>query len=220
MTDAKEEGDDGRDQRMSFNGKVRVRRGKARMTINLDSDGGALDGRSQLRTFFSIPSFNSATCILHNEPHNNHIVRLSTFFTKRKLNLTLLLTTFLSSNLSNTSGAFLIAQELDLELHRYTDSKEGFTLLIPSSWTKVDKAGATALFQDASMGSNNIGVVMNPVRLVNLGDFGSPEFVADKHLQAERCKIRFLFPLLELSMTIAKFESSVDDIIRRISLYL
>ncbi|KAL1301172.1 hypothetical protein AAHE18_18G233400 [Arachis hypogaea] len=81
-----------------------------------------------------------------------------------------------------------MAQELDLELHRYTDSKEGFTLLIPSSWTKVDKAGATALFQDASMGSNNIGVVMNPVRLANLGDFRSPEFVADKHLQAERCK--------------------------------
>ncbi|RYQ94331.1 hypothetical protein Ahy_B08g089217 [Arachis hypogaea] len=164
---------------------------------------------SSSRTFFSIPSFNSVTCILSNEPHNNHILHLSTFFTKRKLHLTLLLTTFLSSNLSNTSGSFLMAQELDLELHRYTDSKEGFTLLIPSSWTKVDKAGATALFQDASMGSNNIGVVMNPVRLANLGDFRSPEFVADKHLQAERCKVRFLFPLLELSMTNAKFESSV-----------
>ncbi|XP_020965745.1 psbP domain-containing protein 2, chloroplastic-like isoform X1 [Arachis ipaensis] len=164
---------------------------------------------SSSRTFFSIPSFNSVTCILPNEPHNNHILHLSTFFTKRKLHLTLLLTTFLSSNLSNTSGAFLMAQELDLELHRYTDSKEGFTLLIPSSWTKVDKAGETALFQDASMGSNNIGVVVNPVRLANLGDFRSPEFVADKHLQAERCKVRFLFPLLGLSMTNAKFESSV-----------
>ncbi|RYR44014.1 hypothetical protein Ahy_A08g040394 [Arachis hypogaea] len=71
-----------------------------------------------------------------------------------------------------------MAQELDLELQRYTDSKEGFTLLIPSSWTKVDKAGATALFQDAIMGSNNIGVVVKPVRLANLGEFGSPEFVA------------------------------------------
>ncbi|XLR35670.1 hypothetical protein S83_063570 [Arachis hypogaea] len=81
-----------------------------------------------------------------------------------------------------------MAQELDLELQRYTDPKESFILLIPSSWTKVDKAGATALFQDASMGSNNIGVVVNPVRLANLGDFGSPEFVADKHLQAERRK--------------------------------
>ncbi|XLU28730.1 hypothetical protein S245_064796 [Arachis hypogaea] len=79
---------------------------------------------SSSRTFFSIPSFNSATCILHNEPHNNHIMHLSTFFTKRKLNLTLLLTTFLSSNLSNTSSALLMAQELDLEVQRYTDSKE------------------------------------------------------------------------------------------------
>ncbi|XLT70408.1 hypothetical protein HN873_026847, partial [Arachis hypogaea] len=42
----------------------------------------------------------------------------------------------------------------------------------------VDKAGATALFQDAIMGSNNIGVVVKPVRLANLGEFGSPEFVA------------------------------------------
>ncbi|XLR51490.1 hypothetical protein S83_002162, partial [Arachis hypogaea] len=87
---------------------------------------------SSSTTFFLIPCL----CILHNEPHNNHILHLSTFFTKRKLHLTLLLTTFLSSNLSNTSGALLMAQELDLELQRYTDSKEGFTLLIPSSWTK------------------------------------------------------------------------------------
>ncbi|MED6216595.1 PsbP domain-containing protein 2, chloroplastic [Stylosanthes scabra] len=144
---------------------------------------------SSSRTFFSIPSFNSSTCVLHHESHNNNdIAHFPTFFTKRKLNLTLLVTTFLWSNLSNTSGALLMAQELELELQRYTDSKEGFTLLVPSSWTKVDKAGATALFQDASMGSNNIGVVVNPVRLASLGDFGSPEFVADKLLQAERRK--------------------------------
>ncbi|QHN98016.1 Transcription factor DIVARICATA [Arachis hypogaea] len=48
---------------------------------------------SSSRTFFSFPSFNSATCILHNESHNNHILHFSTFFTKRKLHLTLLLTT-------------------------------------------------------------------------------------------------------------------------------
>ncbi|QHO21492.1 PsbP domain-containing protein 2 [Arachis hypogaea] len=62
------------------------------------------------------------------------------------------------------------------------------------------------------MGSNNIEVVVNPVRLANLGDFGSSEFIADKHLQTERRKVRFLLRLLELSMTNAKFESSVDDI--------
>ncbi|XLT70887.1 hypothetical protein HN873_027326 [Arachis hypogaea] len=39
---------------------------------------------SSSRTFFSIPSFNSATFILHNEPHNNHILHFSTFFTKKE----------------------------------------------------------------------------------------------------------------------------------------
>jgi len=39
------------------------------------------------------------------------------------------------------------------------------------------------------MGSNNIGVVVNPVRLTTLGDFGTPQFVADKLLQAERRKV-------------------------------
>ncbi|XP_015936810.2 uncharacterized protein LOC107462693 [Arachis duranensis] len=140
------------------------------------------------------------TCftLLHNSQHSSSrtfsqsplSILLPAFFT---MNLTttscvyqhfllrgssILLFFVLSSNLSNTSGALLMAQELDLELQRYTDSKEGFTLLIPSSWTKVDKAGATALFQDAIMGSNNIGIVVKPVRLANLGDFGSPEFVA------------------------------------------
>ncbi|KAJ1391496.1 PsbP family [Sesbania bispinosa] len=110
-------------------------------------------------------------------------MQLSSCLSKRKLNLTLLLTTFLWGVLPDT---LLLAQEL--ELQRYTDSKEGFTLLIPSSWTKVDKAGATALFQEANMGSNNIGVVVNPVRLASLGEFGSPQFVVDKLLQAERRK--------------------------------
>lgn len=38
------------------------------------------------------------------------------------------------------------------------------------------------------MGSNNIGVVVNPVRLASLEEFGTPQFVADKLLQAERRK--------------------------------
>ncbi|EXB36436.1 PsbP domain-containing protein 2 [Morus notabilis] len=76
----------------------------------------------------------------------------------------------------------------ELELERYTDSNEGFTLLRPSSWIKVDKAGATVLFEEANKGSNNVGVVVNPVRLSNLREFGSPEFVADKLIQAERRK--------------------------------
>nr|XP_010930694.1 psbP domain-containing protein 2, chloroplastic [Elaeis guineensis] len=73
------------------------------------------------------------------------------------------------------------------DLERYTDTGEGFTLLKPPSWVKVEKAGATALFEEGK-GSNNIGVVVNPVRLSSLKDFGTPEFVADKLIQAERRK--------------------------------
>ncbi|KAG2566304.1 psbP domain-containing protein 2, chloroplastic-like [Panicum virgatum] len=75
-----------------------------------------------------------------------------------------------------------------LELDRYTDQEQGFTLLKPASWPRVEKAGATALFQQEGKGSNNIGVVVNPVRLNSLTDFGTPQFVADKLLQAEKKK--------------------------------
>ncbi|CAL5027431.1 unnamed protein product [Urochloa decumbens] len=75
-----------------------------------------------------------------------------------------------------------------LELERYTDQEQGFTLLKPTSWPKVDKAGAMALFQQEGKGSNNIGVVVNPVRLNSLTEFGTPQFVADRLLQAEKKK--------------------------------
>ncbi|XP_047067425.1 psbP domain-containing protein 2, chloroplastic-like [Lolium rigidum] len=75
-----------------------------------------------------------------------------------------------------------------LELERYTDQDQGFTLLKPASWPKVEKAGATALFQQEGKGSNNIGVVVSPVRLSSLTDFGTPQFVADRLLQAEKKK--------------------------------
>uniref|UniRef100_A0A2N9GRQ9 PsbP C-terminal domain-containing protein n=1 Tax=Fagus sylvatica TaxID=28930 RepID=A0A2N9GRQ9_FAGSY len=80
----------------------------------------------------------------------------------------------------------ILAEELQLQ--RYVDTKEGFTLLTPSSWIKVDKAGATVLFEEADKGSNNVGVVVNPVRLTSLGEFGTPQFVAEKLIQAERRK--------------------------------
>jgi len=64
-------------------------------------------------------------------------MHLAPSFSKRNLNLTLL-TMFLWGQavpLPNMGNALLLAQEL--ELQRYTDSKEGFTLLTPSSWAKV-----------------------------------------------------------------------------------
>ncbi|XP_020588030.1 psbP domain-containing protein 2, chloroplastic [Phalaenopsis equestris] len=74
-----------------------------------------------------------------------------------------------------------------LSLERYTDEIEGFTLLKPSTWAKMEKAGAAALFEEGK-GSNSIGVVVNPVRLSSLKEFGTPEFVAEKLIQAESRK--------------------------------
>lgn len=53
----------------------------------------------------------------------------------------------------------------------------------------MEKAGATVLFEEVNKGSNNIGVVVNPVRLTSLSEFGSPQFVADKLIQAEKKKV-------------------------------
>lgn len=92
----------------------------------------------------------------------------------------------LSPLISSTSAA---SAEEAIHLEPYIDLAVGFTLLVPSSWTKVDKAGATALFEEGKAGSSNsIGVVVNPVRLSSLKDFGTPQFVADKLIQAERRK--------------------------------
>lgn len=45
------------------------------------------------------------------------------------------------------------------------------------------------MFEEEKKGSNNVGVVVNPVRLKTLGEFGTPQFVADKLIRAERRKV-------------------------------
>ncbi|KAM5577865.1 psbP domain-containing protein 2, chloroplastic [Rosa sericea] len=122
-------------------------------------------------------------CFSNSKPKASSSLQTPPHLTKRSLSLSLFAAVFLNGVLPNSP---IFAQELELE--RYTDSKEGFTLLRPSSWIKVDKAGATALFEEASNGSNNAGIVVNPVRLNTLGEFGSPQFVADKLIQAEKRK--------------------------------
>uniref|UniRef100_A0A0F7CYP2 PsbP domain-OEC23 like protein n=1 Tax=Pelargonium citronellum TaxID=73188 RepID=A0A0F7CYP2_9ROSI len=109
---------------------------------------------------------------------------LSISFSKRSLNFSIL-ALFFNGFLPNLSKC---AYAEELELQRYTDSKEGFTLLIPSSFNKVEKAGATVLFEQEGKGSNNVGVVVNPVRLSSLGEFGTPKFVVEKLIQAEKRK--------------------------------
>ncbi|XP_068649335.1 psbP domain-containing protein 2, chloroplastic [Aristolochia californica] len=111
-------------------------------------------------------------------------------YTRRSLALPLVLFTFSTPTLFSLaappSPPENSAAGCCLEL--YTDRKEGFSLLRPSAWIKVDKAGATVLFEELTGRGNNIGVVVIPVRLTSLGEFGSPEFVADKLIQAEKRK--------------------------------
>lgn len=60
---------------------------------------------------------------------------------------------------------------------------------------QVEKAGATLLFEDPETRGNTIGVVVNPVRIASLKDFGSVDEVADKLIAAERRKVTLKEPL-------------------------
>ena len=62
-------------------------------------------------------------------------------------------------------------------------------LFIEFDLEQIDKAGATVLFEDPKSKGNNIGVVVNPVRISSLTEFGSIDIVADKLLQAEKKKV-------------------------------
>ncbi|CAN1132726.1 PsbP domain-containing protein 2, chloroplastic [Linum perenne] len=107
---------------------------------------------------------------------------------RRKLNLSLFGLTVILNGPWSVSSKTAISAEEELKLERYTDYEEGFTLLRPASYSKVDKAGATLLFEEMEKASNNVGVVVIPVRLKTLAEFGTPQFVADKLIQAEKRK--------------------------------
>ncbi|KAK6923499.1 PsbP, C-terminal, partial [Dillenia turbinata] len=132
----------------------------------------------------SSSSSSETDCCLHKLEQTNLTL------TKRNFNVCILATATIFCNfllLPNTRIWSSIASE-DQILERYTDSKEGFTLLRPSSYIKVEKAGATVLFEESNKGSNNVGVVVTPVRLSTLSEFGTPQFVAEKLIQAEKRK--------------------------------
>ncbi|KAG5565372.1 hypothetical protein RHGRI_001314 [Rhododendron griersonianum] len=119
-----------------------------------------------------------------NESPNAYPTTKITCLRKRVLNLFIVAVTLsltMSSSISKVTAQ-------DLELERYTDSKQGFTLLRPPSWVKVEKAGATVLFEEPNKATNNLGIVVSPVRLTKLEEFGSPQFVADKLIQVEKRK--------------------------------
>ncbi|RVX21609.1 PsbP domain-containing protein 2, chloroplastic [Vitis vinifera] len=127
---------------------------------------------------------------------------------KRDLNLSIV-SLLLAAALPNTVFK-VVAQELE-EFQRYTDSVEGFTLLIPSSWIKVDKGGATVLYEEENRGVNNVGVVVSPVRLESLKQFGSPQFVADKVIQAEKRKVTVLWALVGCGICELEVRADLKD---------
>ncbi|XP_057500733.1 psbP domain-containing protein 2, chloroplastic [Actinidia eriantha] len=132
---------------------------------------------------YTTTCFSSAREKLRRESNESPTKYPTSCLRKRLLNLSIV-AVILSSPISSISK--VMAE--NLELQRYTDSKEGFTLLTPPSWIKVDKAGATVLFEEPNKAANSVGVVVSPVRLTKLEEFGSPQFVADKLIQAEKRK--------------------------------
>ncbi|KAF6145645.1 hypothetical protein GIB67_018751, partial [Kingdonia uniflora] len=50
----------------------------------------------------------------------------------------------------------------------------------------VEKSGATTLLEKVNKGSNNIGVVVFPKRLISLSEFGNSQCVMDKLIQAKK----------------------------------
>ncbi|TXG60295.1 hypothetical protein EZV62_014868 [Acer yangbiense] len=129
------------------------------------------------KTHLKKPSFSAQNNYPESfDKYDKETMPLSLCLSKRELNISsiVLLLNGLCSEISKA-----LSNEEKMELERYTDSKEGFT---------VDKAGATLLFEQPSKGANNVGVVVNPVRLTSLGEFGTPQFVAEKLIQAEKRK--------------------------------
>eukprot|EP00245_Coleochaete_scutata_P012041 TRINITY_DN4581_c1_g1_i1.p1 TRINITY_DN4581_c1_g1~~TRINITY_DN4581_c1_g1_i1.p1 ORF type:complete len:286 (+),score=53.84 TRINITY_DN4581_c1_g1_i1:73-858(+) len=86
------------------------------------------------------------------------------------------------------SLADIEAAGAELELSQYSDLKDGFAFLVPSGWQKVDKSGATVLFEDPNKKSSTVGIVVLPVRISSLKDFGGIDVVAERLVEVEKKK--------------------------------
>ncbi|CAI5515422.1 unnamed protein product [Closterium sp. Naga37s-1] len=83
----------------------------------------------------------------------------------------------------------LQAEEPQAEgLRQYEDEARRFSIRVPAAWEQRDKAGATALFANPERRGDTLGVVVNPVRVRSLRDFGDIDYVATRLLDAERRK--------------------------------
>ncbi|CAI7802883.1 unnamed protein product [Closterium sp. NIES-54] len=73
-------------------------------------------------------------------------------------------------------------------LRPYEDEARRFSIMVPAAWEQRDKAGATALFASPERRGDTLGVVVNPVRVRSLRDFGDIDLVATRLLDAEQRK--------------------------------
>ena len=67
----------------------------------------------------------------------------------------------------------------------YENTKQGYRLIVPSSFERIDKAGADVLFEDPSKRSTSIGVTCNPVRIKSLEAFGSLGEIGARLIETE-----------------------------------
>ncbi|GIL52722.1 hypothetical protein Vafri_8513 [Volvox africanus] len=75
-----------------------------------------------------------------------------------------------------------------ITLTPYSNVKQRYTLMVPSSWDVKGKAGADALFEDPLRRSTSVGVTVNPVKVTSIEQFGALGEVGEKLLQAEKKK--------------------------------
>ncbi|KAL4857785.1 PsbP domain-containing protein 2 [Chlorella vulgaris] len=73
-------------------------------------------------------------------------------------------------------------------LVQFSNPGQGYSLLRPSGWEQVDKAGADSLFRDPGKKSTNVGVTVYPVMIASLDQFGDLQAVGERLLGAERAK--------------------------------
>ncbi|GIL79873.1 hypothetical protein Vretifemale_9042 [Volvox reticuliferus] len=70
----------------------------------------------------------------------------------------------------------------------YSNAKQRYSLMVPSSWDVKGKAGADVLFEDPLRRSTSVGVTVNPVKVASIQQFGTLGDIGDKLLQAEKKK--------------------------------
>jgi hypothetical protein len=79
------------------------------------------------------------------------------------------------------------------DLTDFVNPQQGYSLRIPSTWDRKDKAGADVLFENPEKKSTNVGITVTPVRVNTIEKFGTVESVGEKLLGAEKAKVGCLY---------------------------